>query len=171
MSNKTPKKQPDETASAPSSEVSRRSKIRLFIGIVMIGIGVLALFNGIFGLTDNKQRLMAPNGFISVALSDTPELRQLGLSDYTSLAKDEGMLFFFESASVANCFWMKDMDFSIDMIWLNEQKEVVTVTANVSPDTYPEQSFCPTEAAYYGLEVPANQAQKLGIEVDKTLRF
>lgn len=83
--------------------------------------------------------------------------RQRGLSGRTALAADQAMLFVFP-AGEANCFWMKDMNFSIDMIWLDITKQVTHIAHNVSPDTYP-QSFCPKKASTYVLEVPVALAR------------
>lgn len=165
MSNKTPIRLDDATESAHS-----RKPLHLVIGVILLLFGTLAIFNGIRGLTDNKQRLYTPNGSIIIELVDTPEARQQGLSGRESIADSEGMMFIFDTLSLQNCFWMKDMQFSIDMIWLNEDKSVVTVIDNVDPDTYPER-FCPSETAKYGLEVGAGRAAELEIVAGTTLKF
>lgn len=117
-----------------------------------------------------SQPLTAPKGEISVEVVDTPALRQQGLSGRNDLDDNAGMLFVFDTSSTQNCFWMKDMKFSIDMIWLDEQKRVVSVSEDVSPQTYPE-NFCPSAAAKYGLEVPSGQASALGIKTGEYLIF
>ncbi|MBT4349902.1 DUF192 domain-containing protein [bacterium] len=52
-----------------------------------------------------------------VEIADTDVSRQQGLSGRKSLADDQGMLFVFEDVKVRN-FWMKEMNFPIDIIWL-----------------------------------------------------
>src|SRR3989344_5288383 len=54
-------------------------------------------------------------------VADTPELRQLGLSGKKSLEKDSGMLFVFDTTGIYG-FWMKEMAFPIDVIWIDEKK-------------------------------------------------
>ena len=113
---------------------------------------------------------MTPNKtVITIENVQSDEDRALGLSGRESIG-DDGMLFEFDTISTENCFWMKDMQFAIDMIWLDEQKQVITVKENVAPDTYPE-SFCPEDAALYGLEVGAGRATELGIVTGETLKF
>jgi len=66
------------------------------------------------------------------------------------LGKNQGMLFIFEKKDT-HSFWMKDMKFSIDIIWLNENKEVVFIKENAKPEDFP-QNYIPTEQSLYVLE-------------------
>lgn len=130
-----------------------------------IGIGVLILFAGvgIFWLQSSSQTQKQFNTVViggetvHVTTVNTPESREKGLSGRESLAPDEGMLFVFSEEGF-HAFWMKDMRFSIDIIWISETLEVVDIASNVSPDTYPT-SFSPKTKATYVLEVPAGFAQ------------
>ncbi len=103
------------------------------------------------------------SNIIYVSVADTPELRIKGLSGHEPLNTSEGMLFVFDVSSVDNCFWMKDMSFPIDMVWLDENKQVVTVAPEVAPESYP-RTFCPEHPAKYGLELASRQADSLGIK-------
>ena len=87
----------------------------------------------------------------------SPSSRQLGLSNRPSLAWDRGMLFDYQQPN-QYCMWMKDMHFSLDMLWLNEQYEIIAMREQISPDTYP-RSFCGPETAYYVVEVNAGIVQ------------
>ncbi len=165
MSNKTPTKLDVETESAPRKRTNRLLLAFVFIACV---IGGLLFFNW-FDIQGNRN-LMAPKGTIKLEWLDSSQERILGLSGRESIAKDVGLLFVFERSSTQNCFWMKDMKFSIDMVWLDEAKQVVTVSPDVSPDTYPD-SFCPDSSAKYGLEIGAGQAEVLGIERGVRLSF
>lgn len=104
----------------------------------------------------------------SVETAKTDELRQKGLSGRESLDKDKVMVFEFEQAA-RRCFWMKDMKFNIDMVWLNSDKKVIAAEHNVSPDTYP-QNFCHDNAKYV-VEFNANTAKELGLQSGDTLKF
>lgn len=99
----------------------------------------------------------------------SPEDLQRGLSGRQSLAQDRGMLFVFDAAS-KHCFWMKDMHFPLDMIWLDDTKTVVHVEKNVAPDTYPN-SFCPDKSAQYVLEVNAGVTDTARITRGSQLQF
>jgi uncharacterized membrane protein (UPF0127 family) len=102
-------------------------------------------------------------------VADTNKSRAQGLSGRAGLPPDQVMLFVFDEPS-KQCMWMKDMQFAIDMVWLDAEKKVVHVERNVSPDTYPD-SFCAKSPAKYVLEFSAGQAAALGITPGKTLQF
>lgn len=154
----------------PPNHNDTKSKLRLFLGIILVLIGLAAVFNGVTSLFGDSRRLLAPNGNVTIEVMDTSELRARGLSGKDSLKDSEGMLFVFDDVSTDNCFWMKDMKFSIDMVWLSEDKEVVTVKSNVAASTYPD-TFCPDTPAKYGLELRAGRAGQLGIVTNTNLRF
>ncbi|MBI5003750.1 DUF192 domain-containing protein [Candidatus Kaiserbacteria bacterium] len=99
---------------------------------------------------------------ISVEAVDTPEGRQQGLSGRPDLAPDAGMLFIFEKDDY-HAFWMKDMRFSIDIVWISADGQVVSIASNVSPKTYPH-SFQPKAPARYVLELPAGFSNKYRLE-------
>lgn len=109
------------------------------------------------------------NTQIQLERVSSPEKLQKGLSDRQSLPQDQGMLFIFNSAG-KECFWMKDMNFPLDIIWLNSDKRVVTIKENVAPETYPE-SFCPDAPAQYVIEVNAGVAKKSNITIGSQLQF
>ncbi|MDQ2932930.1 MAG: DUF192 domain-containing protein, partial [bacterium] len=86
-----------------------------------------------------------------IQIAKTPSTRELGLSGRAGLEADEGLLFMFPTAG-SHGFWMKDMNFPIDIVWIDSSKRVVGVTENVSPDSYP-QTFLPPQKVQYVLEL------------------
>lgn len=98
---------------------------------------------------------------IAADIADTEQLREQGLSGRTSLSEGKGMLFLFEAPGRYG-FWMKDMRFSLDIIWAAPDGTIVSIDHNLSPNTYP-QVFYPAAPAQYVLEVPAGFAAKHAI--------
>lgn len=102
---------------------------------------------------------------ISVRIADDTNERQLGLSYFKSLPPDQGMLFLFDKLGNYP-FWMKDMNFAIDIIWLKRVSlnsfEVVYVAPNIDPSTYP-QTIDPKREADAVLEVGVGRAKNFGI--------
>jgi uncharacterized membrane protein (UPF0127 family) len=98
---------------------------------------------------------------IFVDIADTSVKRMQGLSGRAALTNETGMLFVFEEL-VRPRFWMKDMNFSIDIIWISSDKQIVGIERDVSPESFP-QTFSPSEPVLYVLEVPAGWAQSNGI--------
>lgn len=184
MSNKTPAANAKKTKSAP------KFKSPIFIGIL---IAVVFAVVGFFVVSQNAEEPANPaasfvsdqvtpqeptpvceNGLLvrgaclKIEAAKTPEARTQGLSGREGLAADTAMLFYFDEPG-QQCFWMKDMKFAIDMVWLDEDKRVLKVAENVSPQTYPE-SFCQANAQYVA-EVPAGQAQKYNLEIGQQVEF
>lgn len=106
---------------------------------------------------------------VRVVVADTPATRVQGLSGTDFLAEGEGMLFMFPEEAQYG-FWMKDMNFSIDIIWLSREWVVVDMAENVSPESYPT-SFSPSKPALYVLEVPAGFAKSHNIAVGAEAAF
>jgi uncharacterized membrane protein (UPF0127 family) len=100
---------------------------------------------------------------IRVAVADSDALRAQGLSGTSHLQEDEGMLFVFEEDGIYP-FWMKDMRYSIDILWLDATGRVVHLEKSLSPDSYP-QSFTPHSPARYVLEVRAGFADQHDIQI------
>ena len=77
---------------------------------------------------------------IQAELAQTPEQRSIGLMHRPKMGVNEGMLFVFPQNGKYS-FWMKDMRFSIDILWLSANGRIVYMAQNVSPDTYPTGSI------------------------------
>lgn len=108
-------------------------------------------------------------GLVKVEVVDTPATRERGLSGRPSLAKNEGMLFIFPIEDVYP-FWMKDMLFPIDIIWISKERVVVDIVPDLSPDTYPT-AFSPHGSALYVLETAAGFAKEHSIQVGDRVLF
>ena len=102
-------------------------------------------------------------------IADTPEKRELGLSGRENLQEKTGMLFVFPAPDQPG-FWMKDMKFALDFIWLDQDLKVTEIIENVSPETYPE-GYTPVEQIQYMLELTAGDALRYGIEPDMILEL
>lgn len=100
---------------------------------------------------------------LRVLVRDTDAERAQGLSGFPSLAPYDGMLFEFNEDGMYS-FWMKDMLFPIDILWLDAEGKVITIAPLVPPESYP-QPFTPDSPARYVLEIPAGFAARYGIVV------
>jgi uncharacterized membrane protein (UPF0127 family) len=73
--------------------------------------------------------LYVGNKKISVQIVKTDQELASGLSGREKLLDSEGMLFDF-GKSLKPVFWMKDMNFDLDLIWI-KNKKIVGITADV----------------------------------------
>jgi Uncharacterized conserved protein len=124
------------------------------------------VFVFLFGFRD-KNEIEIGGAEIKVDVADTSAERSMGLSGRKSLKEGEGMLFVFDSPSKYG-FWMKDMNFAIDIVWIGEDKKVLGIEKGVLPETYPKIFYPPGEVAY-ALEVPATFSDTIGLEVGQSL--
>ena len=114
---------------------------------VLIPIGIAAVIVGVAGITSlpseitidaNSNFLMGTvqldEKIIQVYIADTDPRRMRGLMFETEnfLADDKGMLFVFDEPG-SRSMWMKNMQFSLDIIWFNETGTVVAIEKNVPP--------------------------------------
>lgn len=106
---------------------------------------------------------------IRVEIADSPSERERGLSGKEGLAEDEGMLFVFEEDG-RPAFWMKDMLFAIDIVWISRDGAIVHIEENVAPETYPA-SFAPRSEARYVVELPAGYASKYTVRLGDIVRL
>jgi len=106
---------------------------------------------------------------IQVTIANTQASRAQGLGGRTGLANDEGMLFVFAQDGVYP-FWMKDMLFSIDIIWLSDSGAVIYIAPDISPTTYPA-TFGPREPARYVIELLAGWASAHNVKIGDIVRL
>jgi uncharacterized membrane protein (UPF0127 family) len=115
-----------------------------------------------------SQAIVNVNGHnLVAAVADTPALREKGLSGTHFLNGGNGMFFIFEEAD-EHGFWMKDMGFPIDIIWIGENNQIVDIKENVSPSTYPAV-FTPSAPAKFVLEVVAGWSAKNDVQIGDTI--
>ena len=108
---------------------------------------------------------------IFVEVADTVEKRSLGLGKRSGLENGWGMLFVFEKRK-QHGFWMKDMQFPLDIIWL-ENHRIVHILRNVQPaksgDFPPVMT--PPVAGNFVLEIDAGRADELKLQVGQRLKY
>ncbi|MES2315546.1 MAG: DUF192 domain-containing protein [Patescibacteria group bacterium] len=106
---------------------------------------------------------------VSVDLAQTSAEQELGLGGRSSLANDAGMLFIFNRPG-KYYFWMKGMNFPLDMIWLSEDLHVIYIKKNAQPSGVLE-SFGTDENSKYVLEVNAGFTDAHNIKVGDEVLF
>ena len=108
---------------------------------------------------------------IPVEVADTLKKRSLGLGKRTSLKKGWGMLFVFENRK-PHRFWMKDMQFPLDIIWLDNHR-IVHIIHNAKPANSrgkPEVMTSPVPVNFV-LEIAAGRAAKLQLKTGQRMKF
>jgi uncharacterized membrane protein (UPF0127 family) len=104
---------------------------------------------------------------LEVTIADEHQERVQGLSGITNLGDFDGKLFIFDESGTHR-IWMKDMQIPLDILWINENLEVIHIEEAVSPDTYP-QAFTSKDDARFVLEVNARLVSSIKVAVGDRL--
>lgn len=140
----------------------------LLIALILIG-GVIVLDAVIIKQHAMMRTLVIGSQKYDLAVADTPVQLEQGLGGRTSLASNKGMLFVMGPHD-DGCFWMKGMNFPLDMIWLNSSGQVIHMAANVSPNSYPNE-YCSETRPAYVIELNAGAIACGNIQDGQTLYF
>ncbi len=121
----------------------------------VIVVTILFFIETFFILRGTVTYVTVPDGTkIAVEIADRPEERERGLSGRESLADNQGMLFVFGEPQEVR-IWMKEMKFSIDILWMRDG-EVVWIVENAPVSSGEEvASYLPPVGATHVLELPA----------------
>lgn len=119
--------------------------------------------------TLEKQTITIGSKKLFIKIADEPYEQTQGLSGKEYMAEDEGMIFIFEQ-SLIPAFWMKNMKFGLDIIWIDAENKIIGLEKNVSPDTYPK-TFSPSSPIKYVLEVNADWSDKNQIKAGDKISF
>ena len=95
--------------------------------------------------------------------------KQKGLSGRDYMTKNRAMLFVFRQSG-SYSFWMKDMKFPIDIIWLDDGLKIIGLEKNINPNTFPEK-FSPPSPAKFVLEVNGGWSDENKIKEGITARI
>ena len=111
---------------------------------------------------------------ISVEIAATGAQSERGLGYRDALATDAGMIFDLHTITRPT-FWMKGMRFALDMVWIGEDKRVVSVTADIPPQPGAADAqlrrYSPDAPVRYVLEVSAGAASRLGLTPGSQVSF
>ena len=121
---------------------------------------------------NTTKRVRIGNNSLNVEIADTDIERAQGLSRKTSLAENAGMLFVFDTPGFYN-FWMYNMNFPIDIIWIDEYQRVIGIVENAPPLKPGEDTilYSPPKPIQYALEVNAGFSARHNIAVGQQIEF
>lgn len=129
--------------------------INLVSGFLLILLGMMQLSHAgpkkITLVFQNQGRPVT----VEAEVADTPKAHMTGLMNRPSLDSGHGMLFIFPDDQVRG-FWMKNVLFPIDIIFVNSSLQVESFHENVPPcETFPCPTYRSMGKVRYVVEVPA----------------
>lgn len=154
---------------------------------VLIPISIAAVIIGVVGLlsipSESKlESVEFPRGTIKVddiplevQIADTEPRRVRGLMFQDTLPIDQGMIFVFPEPGLYS-LWMLNMQFPLDMIWFDQDGQVVHIETDVPPcktalEITTCQSVVPENEALYVLEVTSGFVDRNNITKDSILEI
>jgi uncharacterized membrane protein (UPF0127 family) len=144
----------------------------LWAFIIFLSAGPAFAGSGAVQKEQALRKIIFPTGAtIQAEVADTGEKRERGLMFRESLGQDRGMLFIFDRPDVYR-FWMKNCRIALDMIWLDQNKRIVSLTSNAPPclgDPCP--SYQPAGKALYVIETVAGFANENGLRPGMKVKF
>jgi len=111
---------------------------------ILIPIGIAAVIIGVVGMMSipkdvKLEQAEFPMGIIKiddvtlqVQIADTKSLQTRGLMFQEKLPYDQGMLFIFEG-DYTRSMWMLNMQFALDLIWIDSDGKVVHIEKDAQP--------------------------------------
>jgi uncharacterized membrane protein (UPF0127 family) len=152
----------------PKEDVEKTASARKFI---LFGVASVALACVLFGyskLNKGQSTLLGVRQF-NYEIAANEIARQKGLSGRPFIKNNQAMLFVFQESDIY-CFWMKDMHFPIDIIWVDSNKDIVGIAEKLSPSSYPK-TFCSPKPVQYVFEVSAGQVSAAGVRPGQRINF
>ena len=142
-----------------------KSKTKTAVAIVAIAAIILA---GVFIYDKTNLRsdgsVIIAGQKINVQIAKTNQDQITGLSGHWVLNSNQGMLFAFGSYTSPS-FWMKDMNFPLDIIWIKDNM-IAGLDKNLKPEgSKPTKTYQPNDFINYVLEVPAGFADKNSLKI------
>lgn len=125
----------------------------------------LMAFAGLMGAENRFITIFIQDKPFFTEIADTPEKHARGLMFRTHIRADYGMLFVFAEEDIRS-FWMKNTLIPLDMIFLNNEKQVVDLFCSVPPcrgDPCP--GYTSALPARYVLEIAGGTAKKLKLKI------
>lgn len=117
-----------------------------------------------------SRKICIRNICLEAEVADSEPLRMRGLMMRESLPEGRGMLFILDEEGLYS-FWMKNMNFALDIIWIDALKKIVDIDENVQPCIGYCHPLVPVSPAKYVLEVNPGFAKKNGIKIGDKVRF
>ena len=185
----------NNTQKSPEDKISSLSSARkLLLLIVVVGAAALVIYYFFFNEEENTSPIssqttstaeepsfvkegelwfVSQNGqdtlqHINIEVADDQQQRAQGMMYRSSMEETQGMLFIHDNAKVQS-YWMKNVKIPLDIIYVNPDKEIVTIYQGVMP--YSEKSIPSSAEALYVVEVNAGFTGRHDIEEGDLIEF
>ena len=105
---------------------------------------------------------------LNIEIANSPYERETGLMYRTSMEKNQGMLFVFDEESILT-FYMKNTYMSLDLIFISEKKEIISIYKNAKPNDL--SSISSKLPSKYVLEVIHGVSDNLNLKIGDIINY
>jgi uncharacterized protein len=151
--------------------MAKKTKIIIFSALIILGIILIIvnyIYSEVYSTAGNPiRRVFLKNTFVKAETVSGQKKIELGLGGRKNLPDGRGMLFLMPKEDYLR-FWMKGMQFSIDIIWI-EQGRITGCEKNISPKD--DRIFTSPTMAGVVLEVPAGFCDKFNVSINDMIRI
>lgn len=149
-------------------------KIILLFGLlILVGLGIAFAQKYPVETLFKQTTAVVNNSTFKLILAKSQKEKEVGLSEKKSLEQNAGMLFVFEKPDFYS-FWMKNMKFPIDIIFIKDNK-IITVYQNAKPPINNENNsltiYKPEEPVDKVLEINSGLSEKNNIKKGDEIKF
>jgi uncharacterized protein len=105
-------------------------------------------------------------------IADTVSKRGKGLSGRKTPEKNSCMLFIFSYLG-KHTLWMRGMNFPIDVLWLDEERNITDIKTNIQPakNFFDFSTYSPNHEAKYVIELPSGFVKKNKVKTSTQVKF
>ncbi|MDD5489767.1 MAG: DUF192 domain-containing protein [Candidatus Moranbacteria bacterium] len=149
------------------SSISKKIVFVAIIGLIILVILLNYVSSEFFSLKywNPVKRVYLKNTLVKAEEVNTAEKIERGLAGRASLDEGRGMLFSMPKDDFQR-FWMKGMQFSLDIIWI-ENGRVIGCEGRISPDD--QRIFTSPEKASLVLEVNAGFCEQYNVQLNDSV--
>ncbi|MDP3986859.1 MAG: DUF192 domain-containing protein [Nanoarchaeota archaeon] len=143
--------------------MKRKTRPKIFIGAFVFVVFLIIAIVSVKEKDSNSLMICVEDkACFDVEIASSVEDRERGLSGRESLDLDKGMFFVFPQERDYG-FWMKDMSFPIDLLWIDKEGEIVGLEKNMQPCKESCEVFYSLENISYVLEINAGLAEEYNL--------
>lgn len=154
-----------------------RKAVIIYVALVVLVVFLAAWRLGAFNFLTGGGSAEAVLGgeTVSLEVAASEEDRAQGLGGRDSLGENEGMIFVFDEKQ-EHSFWMYEMNFPIDIIFIDENT-IVDIEENVPPPDQEDPNraqlptYSPDSPVNYVIEVPAGFVAEHEVQVGDTVEI
>jgi uncharacterized protein len=143
---------------------------KILFSAIIVGFFVFAATILYYSKNPLGLKIKIRDQVFQVDVAVTPEEHIKGLSGRKNMPSDRGMLFVYDTRQQYS-FWMKDMNFPLDILWIDD-KTIVDISKNIPVQTgYPLPTYTPLKPVSRVLELNAGIADKYGFQIGDTVTY